>query len=249
MKFKFNKTKAIKLIKASKDRESDKVFVPSLGSYAMGSINSMRTTFINNGYKNLIEAFFPEELSAADVDKLTKMIEVKVRTLDIDDLKDLENIFHLIHLWGGRAGRGFYQIKRGGFKNNIKDINFYKKLIISAINFKQLDDLIEDIAEFQRNTHLIGVAFITKHIRFFSALNETYPCIPIYDSVMSYNYMLKFNKKLNQYIPIERPTTTTQPIGKEELAFYWKTMIELSGEYKISLKDLERILFVNARGK
>lgn len=249
MKFKFNKTKAIKLIKASKDRESDTVFVPSLGSDATKSIKTMRKFIIKGGYKDSIEAFFPEDPSAADVDKLVKIIEVKIRALDIDDLKDLENIFHLIHLWGGRAGRGLYQIGRGGFKNNIKDINFYKKLITSTINFKQLDDLIEDIAEFERNTHQISVAFVTKHIRFFSALNETYPCIPIYDSVISYNYMLKFNKKLNQHIPIKHPTTTQYPIGKEELAFYWKTMIELSGEYKISLKNLERILFVNARGK
>jgi len=248
MEFKFNKSKAIKHIEALRDKESNNVFVPSLGSNATKSINQMRTTFIKNGYKDLIEAYFPEELSAYDVVNLTKTIEAKVKALCIDNLYDLEIIFHLIHLWGGNAGRGLYQIKRGGFKNNIKDINIYKKLIRSVISFKELDDLIKEIDEFERNTNQIGVAFITKHTRYFSALNKTYQCIPIYDSVMSKNYMLKHNKKLNQYVPINDPTTTKIPGGRKELAFYWNAMIELSLEYKISLKDLERILFVNARG-
>lgn len=247
MKFRFNKIKAVKYIKSSKDKESDTVFVPSLGSDATKSIKAMRTTIINGGYKDIIEAYFPEEPSYLDVDKLIKTIEAKVKALDINNLKDLENIFHLIHLWGGNAGRSVYQIRRGGFTNNLKDINAYKKLVMSAISFKKIEDLIEEIAEFERNTHFISVAFITKHTRYFSALNKTYQCIPIYDSVMSKNYMLKFNKKQNQYMPINAPTSSKMPSGREELFFYWNNMFELSKEYKISLMDLERILFVNAR--
>ena len=49
MKFKFNKTKAIKYINASVDKESDTVFVPSLGSDATKSIKGMRTIMKNNG--------------------------------------------------------------------------------------------------------------------------------------------------------------------------------------------------------
>ena len=123
MKFRFNKIKAVKYIKSSKDKESDTVFVPSLGSDATKSIKAMRTTIINGGYKDIIEAYFPEEPSYLDVDKLIKTIEAKVKALDINNLKDLENIFHLIHLWGGNAGRSVYQLRRGGFTNNIKRIN------------------------------------------------------------------------------------------------------------------------------
>ena len=47
MKFKFNKTKAIEYITASVDKESDTVFVPSLGSDATRRIKSMRTTMVN----------------------------------------------------------------------------------------------------------------------------------------------------------------------------------------------------------
>ena len=247
MKFKFNKSKAIKYINASIDKESNRVFVPSLGSDATHSIKSMRTTIIKGGYKDFIEDYCPENPSSADIKKLIKTIEAKVQALDIDNLKDLENIFHLIHLWGGKAGRGLYQIKRGGFKTNVKDITVYKKLVKAAKSFKQIEDLIEEIAEFERNTREISVAFITKHTRFFSALNKRYQCIPIYDSVMSENYMLKFNKRSNKYKPILQPTSASEPRGRKELAFYWESMINLSQECNLSLKDLERILFVNAR--
>ena len=39
MEFKFNKSKAIKHIEALRDKESNNVFVPSLGSNATKSIN------------------------------------------------------------------------------------------------------------------------------------------------------------------------------------------------------------------
>ena len=48
-------------------------------------------------------------------------------------------------------------------------------------------------------------------------------------------------------MPINAPTSSKMPSGREELFFYWNNMFELSQEYKISLMDLERILFVNAR--
>lgn len=247
MKFVFNKAKAIKYINGSLNKKSNTVFVPSLGSDATKSIKSMRTTIIKGGFKDSIEAYCPENPSSIDVKQLIKTIDLKVTALDINNLKDLENIFHLIHLWGGKAGRGLYQIKRGGFEANIKDITIYKKLAKAAVSFKHIEDLIEEISEFERNTREISVAFITKHTRFFSALNKNYQCIPIYDSVMSENYMLKFNEKSNQYKAILRPTSAKTPSGREELAFYWNAMIGLSQEYKITLKDLERILFVSAR--
>lgn len=247
MKFIFNKSKAIKFIEAASSNKSQKIFVPSLGSNATISIKSMRTTMINNGFEEFIGTHCPlEPKSDVDVNGLIEKIEKKVKNIDIDNNVELETLFHLIHLWGGNAGRGLYQIKRGGFYANI-NIASYKKLIKSAISSDNTKDIIEAIAQFERESKNISVAFITKHTRFFSLFNKTHLCIPIYDSVMSKNYMLEFKKKLNDYSPIKKPASAKLPRGREELALYWDAMIELSNEYHILLKDLERILFVNAR--
>lgn len=247
MKFKFNKTKAIESIKASLDKELDTVFIPSLGSDATKSIKGMRTTMKNNGFEEFINIHCPEEpKSDDDVNTLSEKIENKVKNIDINNSSDLETLFHLIHLWGGIAGRGLYQIKRGGFYNNI-NIDSYKKLIKSAITSSNIIDIIKAIEQFEIESKNISVAFITKHTRFFSALNPTHKCIPIYDSVMSKNYMLEFKKKLNAYSPIIQPASAKLPRGREELAIYWDAMIHLSNYYQLPLKDLERILFVNAR--
>jgi hypothetical protein len=64
---------------------------------------------------------------------------------------------------------------------------------------------------------------------------------------MSKNYMLEFKKKLNGYSHIKQPASAKLPRGREELAIYWDAMIQLSNYYQLPLKDLERILFVNAR--
>ena len=247
MKFKFNKTKAIEYITASVDKESDTVFVPSLGSDATRSIKSMRTTMVNGGFKEFINTHCPEEpKSDDDVNILIEKIEKKVKNIDINNSAELETLFHLIHLWGGNAGRGLYHTKRGGFYNNINMVS-YKKLIKSAITSNNIKDIIKAIAQFEIESKNISVAFITKHTRFFSALNPTHKCIPIYDSVMSKNYMLEFKKKLNGYSHIKQPASAKLPRGREELAIYWDAMIQLSNYYQLPLKDLERILFVNAR--
>ena len=183
-----------------------------------------------------------------DATNIVKPIISVITNIGYDHKKFLGNTLEKIALEKAGIIKQNVPVVIGEKRNQLKKI-FLKiaKEKSTSINFPKLyhnykSDLI---GPYQSKN--ISVAFITKHTRFFSLFNKTHQCIPIYDSVMSKNYMLEFKKKLNDYSPIKKPASAKLPRGREELALYWDAMIELSNEYHILLKDLERILFVNAR--
>lgn len=136
----------------------------------------------------------------------------------------LKNIFHLIHVWGGRTGRNVY-INNGGFKNNI-NIDYYKKLVHLCLTYEEdtEENLLTGIVEFDLKSKNIGISFITKHIRFWLYKKLKENTLPIFDSVMSINLMNSKPKFSN-------------------LLSYWKCMKKKSDEERISLMSLERQLF------
>ena len=250
MKFKFNKKKALKIIQSENDPNSGQGDQQDLTEAAILSVKQMRKNMLNNAgdkIKAIIQKYLPNEnISIQEIRSLEEKINKKVKKYEITrNENQLEEIFHLIHLWGGNTGRNIY-VMGGGFKKNIR-ISSYKKLIDAAIDVSRIDELVNQISIFKSNSSNICTPFITKHTRFFSQQNKLLPFLPIYDSLLSAGLMQKWSNKYKKYKTLNIPSSPAKKIGQNELSFYWMNMIELSNELKMSLNKLERILFNHFR--
>ena len=165
----------------------------------------------------------PEEVNIKVISVLEDKIFKKVDAYYVSqNLELLEEIFHCVQLWGGVTGRNIY-VRGKGFADNFNLIS-YEKLANKINVISNLRDAVKALQEFKSANKHINVSFITKHSRFMSARNEIFGQLPIYDSILSKNIMNK------------NPTF-------KDLHHYWEEMINLSKEYNISLKELERIIF------
>ena len=250
MKFKFNKKEAIKIIQLANNLSAGHADQQDLTEAAILSVKQMRKNMINNAgdkIKAIIEEYLPNEnISIGEIRSLEERINKKVKKYEFTrNENQLEEIFHLIHLWGGNTGRNIY-VMGGGFNKNIK-ISSYKKLIDTAIDFSRIDELVNQISIFKSKSSNICTPFITKHTRFFSQRNKLLPFLPIYDSLLSEGLMQKWSNKYKKYKKINIPISPAKKSGQDELSYYWMSMIELSNELKMSLNKLERILFNHFR--
>ena len=157
----------------------------------------------------------------------------------IDDYPEngisLDRIFHMIQIWGGSTGSGVY-------KNQLFEWDvvgpLYKKLVdttrgLKDITSKSQNVLYLAIKDYYNGLHChkhkhtgMGVAFITKHTRYWMHRNHPDDMLPIYDSTFSANVMQK-----GSYANIDH------------LLPYWKVMIQKAKKEGISLTSLERRIF------
>jgi hypothetical protein len=140
--------------------------------------------------------------------------------------KKLVDIFHYIHLWGGITGRGIY-VRNGGFENNFK-LDYYKTIVEKIIVLKQasLETDLKEIEKLFISIPFIGVAYGTKHLRFWSInANKSSIQLPILDRVIS-------NGLLN-----------TPYCAWRHYYSYVKQMQEEAEKRKISITALERTLY------
>ena len=245
MEFRFRKERAKEIIQTYKQNSKESLF-PPLSTQAITEIKKMRTNMINAGHGTFIKQYFPEEPTGKTIKDLEVVINKQVTNFGkIENIGKLEDIFHLIQLWGGNTGRTIY-VQNGGFSKNI-DIFAYKNLVKTAMDFEDLEELAFAIQTFKSKSKQICIPFITKHTRYFSKENKEHPFIPIYDSVMSKAYMEKWSKKYKKFIEIKSPQTPESESGRQGLIFYWKEMIKLSNESGVPLDKIERILFNKAR--
>jgi hypothetical protein len=106
----------------------------------------------------------------------------------------------------------------------------YAKLVdtclsISSISDSSIKKLIDAVNEFDKAVAHMGVAFITKHTRFW--LNRTLGnnALPIYDSIMANCVMRKNSAEA------------------KHLSEYWSVMIAKAQQLGIGLMPLERQIF------
>jgi hypothetical protein len=100
--------------------------------------------------------------------------------------KKLVDIFHYIQLWGGITGRSIY-VRNGGFGNNFK-LDNYKAIVEKIIDLKKasLETGLKEIEKLFISIPFIGVAYGTKHLRFWSInTNKNSIQLPILDRVIS----------------------------------------------------------------
>ena len=146
----------------------------------------------------------------------------------------IERIFHLIEIWGGSAGQPFYTKNIPFIWADIEPI--YQELVNTCLaiydtNAKSRQTVFEACTHFQEALNrakykYMGVAYITKHTRFWLHQNLRNNTLPIYDSTFSI------------HITHEGGTATFN-----YLSYFWEGMIEKASEENISLLSLERQLF------
>ncbi len=143
-----------------------------------------------------------------------------------------ERIFHLIEIWGGIMGRGFY-CKQPFNWNDIEPL--YNGL---ANDFLAINDLDNNTLENAANAirifynalhnvgyHGMGIAFITKHSRFWMHKNMPNSMLPIYDSTFATNVMEQTTTQFRHLLP------------------FWIGMVAKAEQEHVSLSSLERQLF------
>lgn len=209
------------------DLPYSKVMPPLTGKQELSkSVKSMVTLLTKK--KIVKENFFAglvsdDMLEKAALEKIEKYSEGK----------DTEEIFHLIQTWGGSAGRGIYVFGEGFDWKSIS--GKYHDLVGTCMSVKEINDksikmLVDAVDVFSSKVQHMGVAFITKHIRFWLYRNLGENTLPIYDSIMA-NYVMHRNY----------PDT-------RHLAEYWEVMTAKARQLGIGLMPLERQIFKYAYG-
>lgn len=151
------------------------------------SIKGMFTIMCNKGFEQAVRDFdaCADDDFAVKTQALERSIESKIKLYFNRPRSDdaIREVFHLIQLWGGVAGRGIYN-QDGGFAKNF-DCDAYKSLIDVALNPDPCRE--KNIQRAEKATNEIryfGISFSTKHLRFWSLFGCD-GSFAIYDRVMA----------------------------------------------------------------
>ena len=210
------------------------------------SVKFMINLLTKYGLKNPVEKF-------TTLDEVEKYLFNKISSFSkIEDISDEEliNIFHTIQVWGGKGGRLIYnkpkleQPSTGGRFHENFDIETYRKLVQRCLSFEKDGDWVQTFSKWIFESHKyyckkkgikgginnFNISFSTKHVRYWLYNKLEDQSLPIFDKRIIEN----FNKIEGNNLKNTHP---------KHLEFYWKQMIEKSEKEKISLKQLERLLF------
>lgn len=185
------------------------------------NVQAMKTLLIK---KNLINENIFSCLK--NDDDLEKLIIDRIKSYNSGE--ELEEIFHLIQIWGGSAGRGIY-VFGNGF--TWEDVGYYYQQLVDAcfmakdISESSVDIIVKAVSEFNKAVRNLGVAFITKHTRYWLYRNLGLNALPIYDSIMANCVMKKGTAEIR------------------DLLEYWRVMIAKSTQLGVKLVPLERQIF------
>lgn len=191
-------------------------------------VNGMKT-LLKEKLKIVKEGFFNGLDTPEDIEK--RILNL-VRDYVPYNESILQDVFHLIQVWGGMSGRHIYVRGEKFDWRKIKDQ--YKLLVDACLNTKDTNNTsIDSLASTARNVSdkvdFLGISFVTKHTYFW--LHKCLPndALPIYDSIMALEIMRK-----------------TEVRGRD-LADYWKVMVAKAQNLDISLKALERQIYLYSR--
>ncbi len=178
-----------------------KINFPELNDYSEKVVPITDSTRLRKSIKGMLTLFKTQDISIGqdkfindqteDFGNATLEIEKHISELIQEYCKNksdkkLVDIFHYIHLWGGITGRNIY-VRKGGFENNF-NLENYKTIVEKIIDLKQasLETDLKEIEKLFISIPFIGVAYGTKHLRFWSInANKNSIQLPILDRVIS----------------------------------------------------------------
>lgn len=203
------------------------------------SCKAMKTTLQNKGF-NVNRILTEEERVINDIKSLENTIFNLIDTFQFEQdeyAEKLERVFHMIQIWGGQMGKNIY-VKNYFQNNKDKVLSSYALLVRSCLQLlgepydesrdfeKVITEVSDSLKDFCRNIDGMGIAFATKHTRFWLSRSLGRDnVLPIYDSLMAKGIMKRKNPSFGS------------------LLGYWNAMKTKSNEERICLFDLERRLF------
>ena len=153
---------------------------------------------------------------------------IKSRIASYREGDELEEIFHLIQIWGGNSGRGIYVFDNGfdwkGVEQGYRQLA-NACLAIHEVNDTTIDRMVKAVRDFNKSVKNLSVAFITKHTRYWLHSTLGMDALPIYDSIMAVQVM-------QRGVP-----------NVSDLSEYWKVMVAKAQQLGIGLVPLERQIF------
>jgi len=166
------------------------------------SIKAMKTTMQRRGLGTIAalipetdDGLLPQRMSCLEL----AIIDAMRTYLRQPNEARLAEIFHMVQLWGGRAGRNIY-LQGGGFDSNWKHAA-YQEFVAASVTpdlGEKPDPRVLPLIEAARKMRQFGVAFATKHARFW-AQAAIVKALPIYDRIMAHGSM-GIEPKWNDYV-------------------------------------------------
>lgn len=157
------------------------------------SFKGMYTIVCNAGFELILNYYLPhvqtsQQLVAADINALENRILEDIEKVVANGPPHAENplLKHIavgIQLWGGIAGRGVF-VRGPGFEHNVP-MGVYVNLV--ALVLAQLAEgplVVEDLIEAANAFNFLGVAFLTKHLSFWSRAPRVPIQLPILDKIV-----------------------------------------------------------------
>lgn len=200
---------------------------PQMSSSDSG-VNGMKTLLKNN--LKIVKADFFKDLDTPE-DIENRILKYVKEYVPYNE-SILQDVFHLIQVWGGMSGRHIYVRGKKFDWRKIKDQ--YKMLVDACLKTDHINDSsIDYLASVARtisdNVDFLGISFVTKHTYFWLHRNLPNEALPIYDSIMALEIMRK------------------NEVKGSDLANYWKVMVAKANNLDISLKALERQIYLYSR--
>ncbi len=149
------------------------------------TIKGMRTILSSKGFQHVAamieethDGFLPRRMNELQGQIVGHMRQYIAR----HDEQLLTQIFHMVQLWGGRAGRNIY-VMNGGFETNFNGTAYaeFAKEASGGVGVNRINNLIESALQIKH----FGVSFATKHARFWSQATKHQDQLPIYDRIIA----------------------------------------------------------------
>lgn len=200
---------------------------PNLIKFKGGFSKSVKAMITLLTRKELVDNSIFDKLD--NDDDLEALILHKIKSFNPGE--NLEEIFHLIQIWGGSTGRVIYVMENEFNWNSI--IHHYQRLVDTCMSVFKIDEitiskLVDAVSQFNSSVKNMGVSFITKHTRYWLYKTLAEDALPIYDSIMA-NYVMQ-----------------RKAPNIRHLAEYWSVMAKKANEIGIALMPLERQIFIFA---
>ena len=178
------------------------------------------------GCRNERAALSDSEI-ATKIRDLEELIKSQIREIVVQGTypKDrIEEVFHLIQLWGGNTGRSIY-VKKNGFEENWS-FEAYQKIakICTACKSQELPQVLKCLEEQMKHIEHWGLAFASKHYSFWNRNCET-SRLAIFDSILCKGLFGKKTPNSKLYIK------------------YLAAISEFADEHRIPIHNVERSLF------
>lgn len=196
------------------------------------SVMAMKTNMANAGLNELMEYVDTRLGGNITPNSVARLVKESIKSfLQKGERDDLINSFHLIQLWGGRAGRMIY------LQKVTIDFDKYENFVKVVTSSDDIDKCLNATREFIDATDRLNISFATKHVSLWQQYSNSNLVLPIYDNIMALNIMGRY-----QLDKQKRKMGLT--FNKfDDLKVFWENMIAVANHLNIDVEVIERTLF------